>query len=32
MGRNRGAATLGLMIKFLGEPSRNVVAGEAPTA
>ena len=32
MGRNRGAATLGLMIKFLGEPSRNVIVGEAPTA
>jgi hypothetical protein len=31
MGRSRGAATLGLMIKFLGEPSRHVVAGDAPT-
>ena len=31
MGRSRGAATLGLMIKFLGEPSRHAVAGEAPT-
>ena len=30
MGRSRGAATLGLMIKFLGEPSRHAIAGEAP--
>ena len=31
MGRSRAAATLGLMIKFLGEPSRHVVVGEVPT-
>lgn len=31
MGRNRGAATLGLMIKFLGEPSRHIVADDVPT-
>jgi hypothetical protein len=31
MGRSRGAATLGLMIKFLGEPSPHAVVGEVPT-
>ena len=31
MGRGRAAATLGLMIKFLGEPSRHIVAGNVPT-
>jgi hypothetical protein len=31
MGRRQGAATLGLMIKFLGEPSRYFVAGDVPT-
>ena len=31
MGRVRGAATLGLLIKFLVEPSRHVVASGAPT-
>jgi hypothetical protein len=30
MGRSRGAATLGLMIKFLGEPLRHAVAGGVP--
>jgi len=31
MGRSRGAATLGLLIKFLVEPSKCVVAGGVPT-
>ena len=31
MGRSRGAATLGLLIKFLVEPSRRVVASGVPT-
>ena len=31
MGRRRGAATLGLLIKFLVEPSKCVVAGGVPT-
>jgi ribosomal 50S subunit-associated protein YjgA (DUF615 family) len=31
MGRSRGAATLGLLIKFLVEPSRQVVASGVPT-
>ena len=31
MGRSRGAATLGLIIKFLSEPSQHMVAGSAPT-
>ena len=29
MGRSRAAATLGLIIKFLGEPSRHVIASSA---
>jgi hypothetical protein len=31
MGRSRGAATLGLLIKFLVEPSKRVFAGGVPT-
>jgi hypothetical protein len=31
MGRSRGAATLGLIIKFLSEPSQHMIAGSAPT-
>ena len=31
MGHSRGAATLGLLIKFLAEPSRPVVASGVPT-
>ena len=31
MGRDRGAATLGLLIKFLVEPSKRVLAGGVPT-
>jgi hypothetical protein len=31
MGRGRGAATLGLLIKFLVEPPRRVLAGGVPT-
>jgi hypothetical protein len=31
MGRSRGAATLGLLIKFLVEPPRQVVVSGVPT-
>ena len=31
MGRSRGAATLGLLIKLLVEPSKRVVASGVPT-
>jgi hypothetical protein len=31
MGRSRGAATLGLLIKFLVEPSKRVLASGVPT-
>jgi len=31
MGRSRGAATLGLLIKFLVEPAKRVVVSGAPT-
>jgi len=31
MGRSRATATLGLLIKFLVEPSKRVVAGGVPT-
>jgi len=31
MGRSRGAATLGMIIKMLAEPSRRVVASGVPT-
>lgn len=30
MGRRNGAATLGLLIKFLGEPPRHFAAGDDP--